>query len=282
MKTKIFVQVWTELDPSLNIKLNSNSHPEAIPGDQLWRLSPLGRHGLELAKKIDNAEVFCFAVGSQHDAALIHALAAGAHKAFRVQSDPALDSKAIVAEISQWLKKSRADLIIGDRLAGAIAQHSGFSHLAGLEDLEIKDASLVAKRVLSSSHKQKVSGSLPAAVRLNEHKLQIPYINHDRISQISLNSIENVTLKSPAVQSTATWGPYKFSRARTKIGKKLDSSKKLSGLGRFQALLGSSIKKPPTPSQEPKAADTKTPQSMAEEFVRYLVHNDLVNLTSKE
>src|SRR2546425_11937187 len=111
MSTRIFVQVWCEVDPTLNARVDRQTGtPIADNGDQLLRISPLGRSGITAALEIPGVEVVAFALGEGHEDALHHALAAGANQAIQVKTaneDPLAD----------WLREQKPDLVIADRVA---------------------------------------------------------------------------------------------------------------------------------------------------------------------
>src|ERR1051325_11071257 len=99
MNPRIYVQVWCELDPTLNVRVDrQNGSPLAESGDVLMRISPLGRSGVTAALSIAEAEVGAFALGDQHGGALRHALAAGASRA--VQLNVAASARPAAGEVS--------------------------------------------------------------------------------------------------------------------------------------------------------------------------------------
>src|ERR1043166_6750445 len=109
---RIFVQVWCELDPTLNVRVDRQTgSPLAEGGDVLMRISPLGRAGVTAALSIAEADVVAFALGDQHEDALRHALADGASQA--VQLNAAASASEWAGDpLAEWLRDQKSDLVI--------------------------------------------------------------------------------------------------------------------------------------------------------------------------
>src|SRR5439155_23139279 len=105
MSLRVLVQVWCEIDPTLNVRIDRQSgQPLTDPGDRLWRVSPLGRAGVAAAMQLGGAAVSAFALGSGHTEALRHALAAGAADAVELVADGADRAALSVPELTEWLR----------------------------------------------------------------------------------------------------------------------------------------------------------------------------------
>lgn len=264
---RIFVQVWCEVDPTLNLRVDRQTgSPVADNGDQLMRISPLGRAGVTAALAIPGSEVTAFALGEGNEEALRHALAAGASHAVQVAA----------ASVSEWLREQKPDLVIADRIAGSLAARLGWAHLAGLDQLQIGNGQLRAIRHLGRGDCEQVTARLPAVVRLQPDAVRALYVSRARISSVSNRPIERVNLSASApIASDAEFGPLQLARPRTRLGaapavapaKAMDRLNALMGIGG-----GAKVASPKTP--EPTA---KTPEQMAEEFVRYLAHHNLLD-----
>ncbi len=276
---RIFVQVWCELDSSLNVRIDRQTgEPVADEGDLLWRISPLGRLGVQTALGIANADVTAFAIGTGHDAALRHALAAGVTRA--VELAPAGDgsNRLPISVWADWLQNQRVDVLIGDRDAGQVACRLGWAHLAGLESLQVAGQTLTAIRSLGRGDAEAVHAVLPAAVRIQEGSQRSKYISRARINAVAPSRIERVVLQ-PSVQHAPLLqaGVLQAVRPRAKTGPSAavatTPAAPVRAADRLQALLGKSsapaVAKPVTKTDA-------TPEQMAEEFVRYLVYHDLL------
>ena len=65
MTMQVFVQVWCEIDPSLNVRIDRQTGlAVADPGDNLQRVSPLGRAGVDAALSLRAGAVTVFALGA--------------------------------------------------------------------------------------------------------------------------------------------------------------------------------------------------------------------------
>jgi electron transfer flavoprotein alpha/beta subunit len=265
---RIFVQVWCEVDPTLNLRVDRQTGvPVADNGDQLIRVSPLGRAGITAALAISDAEVTAFALGEGHDDALRHALAAGASHAVQVGA----------ASVSEWLRERQPGLVIADRIAGGIAARLGWSHLAGLDQLRVENGQLRAIRQLGRGDCEVVTAKLPALVRLQTETPRSRYVSAARITLAANKPIERWEFAGSTASGTrAELGPLQVARPRTKLGAIPPSTAPASGLDRLSALMGMgrtatvAVSKSPEPTQ-------KTPDEMAEEFIRYLAHHGLLN-----
>lgn len=292
MNHQVFVQVWCEVDPTLNLRVDRQTGaPIADHSDQLMRVGPLGRFGLTTALQIPGAEVVAFCLGEGHEAALRHALAAGASRAVQLKlpsvaapmsertADPlacARGYEIVVGPLADWLRDRKPDLVIADRIAGRIAARLGWAHLAGLDQLRIENGQLRAIRQLGRGDCESVMAKLPAVVRLQTEAPRLRYIARAKIMQASHQEIERVGLTpSSAAGNEAEVGPLQLARPRTKLGA-TPAAAPASGLDRLSALMGIGSG---GPTAAAKAAEPtqKAPQQMAEEFVRYLAHHNLLN-----
>jgi hypothetical protein len=146
VNNNIYVQVWTEIDPTLNVRVDrSSGDAVAEDGDLLRRVSPLGRAAVAAAQAMNPASITAFSVGLGHFDALRHALAAGASQAVEltIASETPNTTRthepgtvrdawfAIPLSVARWLDGSGANLVIAGRAAGSIAGWLGWAHLAG-------------------------------------------------------------------------------------------------------------------------------------------------------
>lgn len=270
----VFVQVWCEIDPTLNVRIDRQTNqPITEPGDQLQRVSPLARAGIAAALGLRPASITAFALGGGHAEALRHALAAGAARALELAAD-GTDAAAISPRaIADWLAGQGGTVLIADRVAGSVAAILGWAHLAGLEDLRIEGGRLRALRVLGRGDRERVSARLPAAVRLQADSPQPPYINRARLQAAADQPIERIVL--PAVSGAAESGPLQISRPRTRTGQ-TPAPASGSASDRLQALMGGG--KPGASTAARPAKTAGTPEELAEEFVRYLLHHGLLHV----
>ncbi|MBM4071961.1 MAG: hypothetical protein FJ271_24000 [Planctomycetes bacterium] len=258
---RILVQVWCEIDPTLNVRIDRQTTLPAVDAwDQLLRVSPLGRAGVAAGKRL--GEVTAFALGAGHDAALRHALAGGATRAVELDRG---DARALAG----WVQAQAADLVIADRLAGNVAAQLGWSHLAGLDDLHMVGGVLKAVRCLERGDREIVSARLPAAIRLQADDVRPPYVARARLQAVAGCDIEQVSI-SGAVEST-TPAPLQLLRPRTKQGAQPRAA--TSAHSRLQALMSGAAS---VPSARTADEPSRTVEEMAEEFVRYLLHHDLL------
>ena len=272
----VFVQVWCEIDPTLNVRIDRQTNqPLTEPADQLRRVSPVARAGMAAAVQLRPTAVIAFAIGSGHAEALRHALAAGAARAVELTADAA-DAEAIAPRaIADWLAGQQADLLVGDRLAGAVAARLGWAHLAGLEELRSEAGRLQALRALGRGDRERVSARLPAAVRLQADAWP-PYISKARLQAVADRPIERVVLAT--VAGPSEMGPLQISRPRTRTGQ-APAPPSGSGSDRLQALMGGG--KPAASTAARVAKTAGTPEELAEEFVRYLLHHNLLPLDKR-
>lgn len=276
MKPCALVQVWCEIDPSLNVRIDRQSGvPLAADGDQLLRVSPLGRSGIATARETLVEETTAFALGEGHEAALRHALAAGAQRAVQINlTASALDTTGI-GSLAEWVAAEKPSLVIADRLAGPLASRLGWAHLAGVDALRIETGRLHAIRHLGRGDREWVTARLPAVARLHAESLRPGYVARARIARVDDSRIERVTLAAPGEHpANAEIGALQPVRPRTRLGGAMAAAP-VKAMDRLNALMGlgqagkSAATKPAGPS-------ARTPSAMAEEFVRYLAHHDLL------
>lgn len=274
MSTRIFVQVWCEVDPTLNLRVDRQTGaPIVDDGDLLMRISPLGRAAIAEALKIGNADVTAFAIGSRNEDALRHALAAGASRA--VQLQPECDALSVTM-FANWLSEQKPDLVIADSIAGRVAARLGWAHLAGIDQLRIESGKLRAIRHLGRGDCESVTALLPAVVRLQTESPGVRYISRARLAKIANLPIEQVTLnRSSSGSNTVEIGGLQLTRPRTRLGA-APAAAPAKAMDRLNALMGLGGG---TKAAAPKAPEptTKTPEQMAEEFVRYLAHHNLLD-----
>lgn len=271
MSPRVVVQVWCEVDPTLNVRVDRQSaQPLVDPGDRLLRVSPLGRSAVAAALKIREGVVTAFALGSGHTEALRHALAAGVGQAVELRTSGENADAIPVAALAEWLRRQAADLVIVDRLAGRLAARLGWSHLAGLDELRIREGKLWAVRRLGRGDREEVTAQLSAVVRLHEESPQAPYVARARIQAASGRTIEQEILVGPDSPRIEP-GPLQPARARTRLGKAAPASGSASD--RLQALMGGGSK---AMASVKRAEKNTEPDRLAEEFLRYLLHHDLL------
>jgi electron transfer flavoprotein alpha/beta subunit len=276
MSLRVFVQVWCEIDPTLNVRVDRQTgRPLADEGDVLLRVSPLGRLGVYAALGLGGARVTAFALGDEHAEALRHALAAGAGRAVALSAEGVDPGAVSVASLAEWLRRERADLVIMDRLAGLVAGRLGGAHLAGLDELQVAGDRLRAVRHLGRGDREAVTARLPAFVRLQADAGQPPYITRSRLQAVAETRIEHEPLPAIGeVSRPAEGGPLQAARPRVRLGKPAlataasasDRLQALLGLGKGAALSGT----------KPGESKAKTAEQLAEEFVRYLAHHQLL------
>jgi electron transfer flavoprotein alpha/beta subunit len=269
---RIFVQVWCEIDPTLNVRIDrETAQPVSDSADRLLRVSPLGRAGVAAAQRLRADSVTAFALGAGHTEALRHALAAGATQVVELLSDGEDRDQITPAALADWLRSRQADLTIADRLAGLAAARLGWAHLAGLDGLRIEDGRLRAVRFLGRGDRELVTATLPAVVRLQTESVQPPYVCRARIDAATQRPIEQVVLAGPQPSATQM-GPLQAARPRTRLGQGPVTPNGAAS-GRLQALLGGTATAAPLRRAEESA---ETPEQLAEKFVRYLAHHDLL------
>jgi electron transfer flavoprotein alpha/beta subunit len=270
----VFVQVWCEIDPTLNPRVDrTTGDVRADEGDRLLHVSRAGRIAVAVARRLLDAQVIAFGVGAGHDDALRHARAAGADRAIELRAlgDKPLDAGP--GALAEWLKTASPDLLIADRWAGTIAGHLGWAHLAGITDVEIASNRLRAVRHLERGDREHVSATLPAAVRLACGLLRAPYVPRARIDRIASKEIEREVIAPFTAADLVSVGPIQVARARTHRGAHVAPSSG-RGLDRLGAMMGSTGESAPRRSRTSDGA--ATPEEMADEFVRYLKHYQLL------
>jgi electron transfer flavoprotein alpha/beta subunit len=272
MSLRVLVQVWCEIDPTLNVRLErQSSRPLAEAGDQLWRVSPLGRAGITAALGL-GATVTAFALGTEHAPALRHALASGAAEAIQLVADVGPNDVIPIPVLAEWLRGQHADLVIADRLAGLVAARLNWAHLAGLDELHMQDGALHAVRFLGRGDGEEVRASLPAAVRLRGDSLRAPYVSRSRILAIADRTIRQQSLSGLAACSIAP-GQLQIARPRTRLNP-ISAPTATSASGRLEALMGGGTI--PAAAAPRGSKPDATPEELAEEFVRYLLHHQLL------
>src|SRR5438105_1271047 len=128
MSIRVFVQVWCEIDPTLNVRLDRQTgRPMPDEGDDLLRVCPLGRAGVAAALQLGPAPMTAFALGPGHTVALRHALAEGADRAVQLTAAGDDPGTVSVAALAQWLRGQQADLVVADRLSGLVAARLGWA-----------------------------------------------------------------------------------------------------------------------------------------------------------
>jgi electron transfer flavoprotein alpha/beta subunit len=273
MTLRIFVQVWCEIDPTLNVRIDrETAQPVSDSADQLLRVSPLGRAGIAAALRLHAGSVMAFALGAGHTDALRHALAAGATQAIELLNDGEDRDQITPAALADWLRSRQVDLTIADRLAGLAAARLAWSHLAGLDDLGIEGDRLRAVRFLGRGDREFVTAKMPAVVRLQSESVQPPYVSRARINAVAQRPIEQVVLAASEPSFTQI-GPLQAARPRTRLGQGLVTPNGAAS-GRLQALLGGTASAVPPRRAEESA---ETPEQLADKFVRYLAHHDLLS-----
>ena len=286
----VYVQVWCEIDPTLNVRVDRRTG-ECTPeeGDILTRVSPLGRAGVAAALDLAGADVTAFAIGEAHRDALRHALAAGATSAVLLslpgEAEPnergqMSGDQSFALPLANWLREQTANLIVMDRLAGLVAGHLGWSHFAGVDQLEITGGRLHAIRHLGRGEREIVSAEIPAAVRLNEHGPPAPYINRHRLTVAGEGEIREATLPSYEHQPQVEIGALQAVRLRTR-GVQRTPKAPARGMDRLQALMSGTSGASSSPQKADESREA-TPDEMADEFVRYLAHHQLLPPTERD
>lgn len=275
MTCNILVQVWCEIDPTINVRIDRQSGvPHAEPGDVLLRVSPWGRANVAAALSIENAEVTAVACGTGHVEALRHALAAGAGSAIELVQSSHASSTFQVGVLAEWSRHRDIDLFIGDRTIGCLAGRLGWAHLAGVGGLTIHSERLHAIRYLERGAREEVTASLPASVVLCADTIRPPYVSRGRIGEVPLDQIQREEIRSSDETPTAEIGPLQQKRERTRAGQTTRSTSS-RGADRLASLMqpGSAAAKSQTTAsaEEPQSAE-----ELAEQFVRYLRHHDLL------
>ena len=287
----VFVQVWTEIDPTLHVRIDRDTgEPMAEKGDVLRRVRPLGRAGVAAALAMGSVRVTAFSVGRGHADALQHALAAGVSEAIELDissgngqsagssREPAASNHASFARcdaVARWLAENDADLVIMDRFAGLVAGRLDWAHLAGLDDMALRDGQLHATRYVGRGEREIVTAKLPAVVRMQTESVRPPYVSRARIRAVSRDAILCQRLALDAAQASYNVGPLQPARPRTRQGRQTQPSS-AQGLDRLAALMSSpTTGQPSTLDPQASAPGDKSPEEMADEFVRYLIHHEL-------
>ena len=287
---KIYVQVWTEIDPSLNVRVDRDSGQAiADDGDVLHRVSPLGRAAVGAALAMASSEVTAYSLGTGHRDALRHALAAGVSQVVELIAgsgeaqgvDVRSCDRPSVAEVAEWLGRQQPDLVIADGTAGLIAGRLVWSHLAGLDALRFDGRCLEAHRHLGRGAQEVVTARLPAIVRLQTESVRPPYVSRARIKAVSPDAIRCERLTNGKQEPCLEVGRLHPTRPRTRVGVQ---AQPLAGRGqdRLAALMSQAGPARAGSGARSSAAPVASPQDMAEEFVRYLMHHDLLSLESEE
>lgn len=274
MEPNIFVEAWNEIDPTLNVRIDRDTGiPSATNGDVLNRVSPLGRTAMSLAAKVPNAKITVYATGTGHREALQHALAAGATRAVELTTDADTTDQISIASLSIWLRDENPDLVIAGRRAGRLAGHLRWSHLSGLERVEIESNRLRTIRNVGRGDREIVTARLPAIVRLHEEFLRPPYISRTRIQAVSANTIHQEVLPEDVTSTSIDAGRLQPARTRTRLGEKsqVRSERGIDRLGALMTASGGNL----AMAKRSEPIDS-SPEQMAEEFVRYLVHHQLL------
>ncbi len=273
MALRVWAEVWCEVDPTLNVRVDrATGRPAAEAGDRLTRVSPLGRAAVAAALKLENAEVTAFALGGGHADALRHALAAGASRGVEVLIEGDDPDAVPLESLAEWLRQERPDLVLAARWAGVVAGRLGWAHLAGLDQLRVDGGALRAVRFLERGHRERVTARLPALVRLQDESVRVPYVARARIEAVKDRPLTRVTLPAAAAQAIET-GPLQPARPRARLGAAPRPAAS-SGSSRLQALLGGAAAAAVAAPAGEKAP--ATPEQMAEDFVRYLIHHQLL------
>jgi electron transfer flavoprotein alpha/beta subunit len=277
MSPRVFVQVWCEIDPTLNVRVDRQTgDPHVENGDVLMRASPVGRFGITTALEMVGSQVVAFCLGNGHEPALRHALAAGAARAVQLTLAAGDVDMGWVVSLAEWLREQEPDLVIADRIAGRVAARLGWAHLAGLDQLQLNDGQLWAIRHLGRGDCESVTAKLPATVRLQTETPRLRYISQARLADAGSRAIEQIALNVPVASSReAEVGSLQLSRPRTRLGT-VPGAASTSGLDRLSALMGVG-RVAAAPSSGTAESAQKTPDEMAEEFVRYLAHHNLLN-----
>ncbi len=275
MTLKVFVQVWSEIDPTLNVRIDRASGDVlADGGDLLRRVSPLGRAAVAAAAAISNAQVTAFAHGEQHTEALRHAVAAGAVQAIELLPPCDHDATGTTVALSTWLQTRKPNLVIADSPAGLLAGRLGWSHLAGLENLQAANGHLRAIRQLGRGEREIVTARLPAIVRLQSESIRPPYVSRARIRNVPTDAIRSETLEPVETNPLAETGPLKLTRIRTRSGQ-TSLKQEGRGLDRLAALISKPDGSANSDSGSTQLANS-TPEQRADEFVRFLFHHGLL------
>lgn len=275
---RVFVQVWSEIDPTLNVRIDKNTRKAVSEkGDRLMRISPVGRCGIDAALKLaETVEVTAFSLGLEHTPALEHALAAGAKQAIALMGSDNSYLTLTPLALANWIKTNKVDLLIADRMAGLVAYHLGWAHLAGIDELQIKEGKLRCVRLLEQGDREKVYAPLPAAIRVQQKILTPSYICRARVEKVSKDQIQTQKLAEKEAKTCIEMGPLQLARPRTKLANQRTLSGKTSGMDRLNALMGVTSTTSKSPSSSPSPKKALTPPEMAEEFVRYLRHHQLL------
>lgn len=275
MSLNVFVQVWSEMDPLLNARIDRlTGDPQAEEGDVLWRVSTLGRCGVWAASQLGDSEVTAFCVNERHLEALRAAIAGGASRGCDLQIEATKNRQRYVPALADWLRSRQPDLVVGDSQAGMLAGHLGWSHLAGIETFEITNGQLHAVRHLSRGDRERVRAQLPVVVRLQPGWLRPPYISRARLLAVGMDEIHREQLVASDSSPFIEPGGLQPVRPRTR-GSQPKSKPSSRGRDRLAALVAGPSR---SSAQSMPTANTseRTPEELADEFVRYLAHHNLL------
>jgi electron transfer flavoprotein alpha/beta subunit len=280
----VLVEVSCELDPTLNLRVDRGTG-EAMPepGDVARRIKPSGSVAvdvaLELARTAAAGCVVGFALGGGHEAALHDALARGAERALSLSAEPGGGPPG-ERRVAEWLRAEQADLVLMGHSAGAVAARVGWAHLAGLDQLRLRERRLYATRNLGRGDREEVESALPAVVRIEINRRPV-YIARARLRAAARDhAIGEAILPGPdaTLPAAVVAGPLSAARARTRLGAAaVPPPASTRASGRLQSLMAAGGNKAPvSASPKPGAEAPATPEAQAESFVRYLAHHNLL------
>jgi electron transfer flavoprotein alpha/beta subunit len=273
----IFVQVCCEIDPTINVRIDrATGDAFAEPGDRLMRVGLSGRLNVAAAVSLGSVEVTAFAIDPGHSEALKHALAAGAGRAIalRQADNTSTATPTTIAALADWLSEQQPDLVIGGRFLGGIASRLGWAHLAGVGNLRLDRGTLHGIRHLERGNREEVKATLPAAVRLHIGAARPPYISRARINAVSTSEIFQESLAAEAGDVLTEIGPIHQKRERTR-GAQTKRSTSSRGMDRLSSLMKGSVQ-PAKVAEKLSNDEPRKSEDLANEFVRYLRHYDLL------
>ena len=297
----IFVQMWREFDPLLNISVSrEDNSPKSAPEDQLYKVSQIALKGLKTALLQPNSEVTAFCFGQRHAEALHYALALGVRRAVLFKTDKQdfpdfrTDSKALF----DWLHKQKyfPDVIIGSRVCGVLSARLNYSFLSGLESFNLADSEISGVRLTGKGARELVAAPLPSGISLGPTSESPPYISQDRLNQINKNSVlvetlegkTNLEAENEDTEGTrwGAWQPFRpriRSSSKTGSGSESVGTRPKSGLNRFEALMGAGHKssKPTVKPVVPVSSEEPSISDQTEKLLRYLIHHNLIETQEK-
>jgi electron transfer flavoprotein alpha/beta subunit len=279
---KILVQVKCEFDSTLNLRVD-RTKGEAVSesGDRLTRVARIGRLGLELALSLKNdAEITAFALGSGHMAALRHALAAGARRAIELGGDLPSVGRPLPAAFIRWLTLENPQLVIADREISIAAGFFSWSYLKDVTSMELLEDVLLVERALGRGNRERIETTLPAILQ-PELSRQPRYVARARCHAASQLAIFVERLEDPAegAQIAFDEGTIQETRARTRQSAGLPpktAARPLKASDRLQLLMGQGLAKKEAVATPPSESVSQDPEALAESFVRYLAHHQLL------